>query len=225
MKEYERNSLTFEQRQKIEELSNTNVSKSQIAEKVGTSAWVIRYEFKRTNGRRNYTAQKAQEDCVRKIEINNKKGIGIVQEISFEEMKMIEKGIQQGLNNTEISKIINRSPHSIKNEYVKLGARQDYTAERAQKRRLRARISRSEKLKKEITPIEIEKIKEAVSLGWSLSRICSFIGGSKQRIKQWIFDNKKELDLIVRSDKTIYDRISALEMHIEIILDLIKEKK
>ena len=55
------NTLTFEERQKIESLNKNGLSCHQIAREIGRSKNAIATEFRRNGGREHYSAKKGQQ--------------------------------------------------------------------------------------------------------------------------------------------------------------------
>lgn len=140
----------------------------------------------------------------------------------LEDRKVVEKAISEGLTYKDIQKLL---PHfsfaGIKTEIFKNGGKHRYNAIEAQKSKERKAVSRmlkSSKNRRNFTPEEVKDIRQKYKDGMSINNIRTIYKAG------WPVIHKVLSDLIEPSPSlTFIDRLTALEMQVEFLIEEIKE--
>lgn len=136
--------------------------------------------------------------------------MALVKPFSFEERKEIERLCKQELTFAEIANLIKRSKHGVMHEIKKnCEHRRDYCAKTAHARVEIAKQEKSEKLRKNMTPNQVELIKKYHAENCSLAAISQQVGVSRQIIARVL----KELNLQTSpiSPRNLQEEIEALK--------------
>lgn len=168
------------------------------------------------------------KECVENIECKYK--IYKFNFFTFKERELIERLIKEDFSIDYIKEIIGRSKSSINKEISRAGGKKNYTAKRGQEffennmllRKKKLRSLDEEKMKELINLHYLNYTTEQLSNHFNLSTHCIKKYLSRLGLKKKLIPKKKEkTDLKIN----LKEKVSALEMHLEIILDEIKNLK
>ncbi len=104
--------LNYHDRRTIEEMYKSGYTISDIARYLKKSRSCIKNEMNRSGGKEKYSADLAQKLYIRRQEIRY---ASYRYQFSEDEMKIIEKGINDGFSIYKLSKMLNRDFITIKN--------------------------------------------------------------------------------------------------------------
>lgn len=221
-----------EEREIIEKCLNENINMILIAEKLNRSYPGIKLEIYRNGGLKNYTAEISKKNFIkRKLERKNAKEEMIKEKKIFvsyftkEERILIEQYIHEGLNLYQISKKLNRSYSGIKAEVRRNGGIKEYTADKAIKSAICRLQSQGKHYYNYNDAEKLKLISELMEQQVPNKEIVEKAQISFYQLKKF---KRKILGFDVDSDielSNLPDRVAALEMQLEIILDMIKEIK
>ncbi len=157
-----------------------------------------------------------------------------IKKLSFEERELIEQKLGQEISFAKIAKQMGRSKSCISAEIRRGGGFREYTAARAQKKTERRPYSEgSRPYGNKFTEEEVAIIRDHLAKDWSTNRIRELIGCSHLKLRIWLARQQgrsEQLELPIekklsKGTDDLEQRIAALEQQIDIILDIIKEKK
>lgn len=144
-----------------------------------------------------------------------------------EERAQIEECLKRGLSVRAIAHTINRPFFSVKNELQKNGGRQAYNSETAQRNHIKNINNRNFGHNKwrDLSDEEKKLVAQGLKDGLSMKELRSQLKISYHALRGYFIRNKFPIPKRITTDdlKTHEERISSLEMQLEIVLDELKE--
>jgi IS30 family transposase len=142
---------------------------------------------------------------------------------SLKERQLIEKMVKSGYTGAMMADQLKRSKGGINAEIARNGGRSCYNAEKAHELFTQLRQNKIDKLKHHYSVNQTDMIKIGLQKGLSLHELSTLTGSSRHKLRAWI--NENTYKLTENKNEPIEDRLSALEQHVDIILDILKEKQ
>lgn len=144
-------------------------------------------------------------------------------DLRLEERRMIEKLIKDGRTNGNIAYHINRTGSCVKKEILRHGGRANYSAVKAQEAADLRRETKNAKISKGLLPSEQEIVKKLALEGHSINSIRSKTAISRHLLTRFL----RESGIAVKSRHylSFEDRITQLELQMEILIDQVRELK
>lgn len=142
--------------------------------------------------------------------------------ITFEERQKIEELLKKNLSTRKIAKVLGRSKYCIGYELKRMGGLPNYNAISAQENAQSNLKSRGQKLKK-CWSEEIEKIiMFEIANRKNLTDIALELRINRSTLMRWL--KERNIDYAKCVDRSSYEqRISSLEMQVEIILEQLEK--
>jgi predicted DNA-binding protein YlxM (UPF0122 family) len=147
--------------------------------------------------------------------------MGAIKDLTIEERKRIALLVSRNVSIREIARIINRSKSCVVQELKRYKETKIYDPVVAHQEAQNRKAHRFDNLMTPYTPEQIRIIEKCVENNLSMSKIKEIIGTSYDKLKKYFIKNNP--DYIFPVSKRLEDRISALEMQMEIIVDQLKE--
>lgn len=148
-------------------------------------------------------------------------GVGST-DLSLEEREEIEKLLKLDFALSRIASTIVRSFSVVKSEVKRNGGRKEYKAKDAHEAYMMRNEARKRKIRKNLTQEEIDKITSLAKEGHSLNRIYEITGVGYDRVRKYLVENN--IRMKGHNYAGVEQRFSAIEMQLEIILDIMKQK-
>lgn len=144
-------------------------------------------------------------------------------DLRLEERRMIEKLLKDGRVNGNIAYHINRTVSCVKKEILRNGGRLHYSAVKAQEAADLRKESKNAKISKSLLPSEQELVKKLALEGHSINSIRSKTAISRHLLIKFL--RQSEIAVKSRNYLSFEERITQLEMQMEILIDALRELK
>lgn len=147
--------------------------------------------------------------------------MGAIKDLTLEERKRIALLVSRNVSIREIARIINRSKSCVVQELKRYKKTKIYDPVVAHQEAQNKKAHRFDNLMIPYTPEQIQIIEKCVENNFSMSKIKEMVGTSYDKLKKYFLKNNP--DYIFPVSQGLAERISAIEMQIEIIVDQLKE--
>lgn len=149
--------------------------------------------------------------------------------LKYEERLKISELLQKGLTYQTIADRIGRHVDTIKAELVRGGGPLSYCPHKAQKRYEQNKGAAFQRRRRTFTKEETEALEKAISQGFTKNKISIESGVSYYRTVHYLC--KYHPGYVVTTDqkklerRSLEERVSSIEMQIEIVIDQLRELK
>jgi IS30 family transposase len=143
-------------------------------------------------------------------------------ELSLSERKIIEEGCKNGSSYREMARRLGRSHYCIRYEIIKNGGKEKYSADFAQENNAQRKEERKRKVVGGLTDKQMEILVDCIQQGANIAEIRLKVGCSYNTVRNHF--NKMGIEIKRRNYSNFLNRIEALESHVELILDILKDK-